>query len=95
MSDNFSQNSANLNMLLPPSTQKVCGTLRDLVPFAQLKNLKNTPGGELLLVLKVPLLCGHLLNYLNATQRIAECISYINVILAVVLNRHFSQYGNT
>ena len=29
---------------------KICDTLRDLVPFVQFKNVKNTHGGVLLLV---------------------------------------------
>ena len=31
----------------------VCGALRDLVPFVQIKNVKNTHEGVLLLVSKV------------------------------------------
>ena len=45
-----------------------CDVLRDLVPFVQIKNVKNTHGGVLLL-LEVTLLHGCFLRFLNCTNR--------------------------
>ena len=48
-----------------------CDALRDLVPFAQFKNVKNTHGGVLLTLLKVTLLheCfSWFLNYTNGSK---------------------------
>ena len=44
-----------------------CDVLRDLVPFVQIKNVKNTHGGVLLL-LKVTLLHGCFSRFLNCTN---------------------------
>ena len=42
--------------------------LRDLVPFVQFKNMKNTHGGVLILVLKLTLLHGCFSHFLNCTN---------------------------
>ena len=45
--------------------QDICDELRDLVAFVQFKNVKNTHGGVLLLVLKAALLHGWFLRSLK------------------------------
>ena len=66
-----------------PQTSKMEAlNLRDLVPFAELKNMKNTHGGVLLLVkcrlqfatlLKVTFLHGCFSRSVNCTNRIKSC----------------------
>ena len=51
----------------------ICDTLRDLVPFVQLKNVRNTHKGVLLLVkpailLKLTFLLGSFSRFLNCTS---------------------------
>ena len=50
--------------------QLICDVLRDLVPFAQFKNMKNTHGGVLLLVKlqAKTLLHGSFSRFLNCTN---------------------------
>ena len=48
--------------------QDICDELRDLVTFVQFKNVKNTHGGVLLLVLKAALLHGWFLRSLIFTN---------------------------
>ena len=51
------------------ANMQICDALRDFVPFVySLKNVENTHGGVLILVLKVTLLHGCFSHFLNCTN---------------------------
>ena len=66
--------------------QDICDELRDLVAFVQFKNVKNTHGGVLLLVLKAALLHGWFLLSLICTNGTRSRKTYICAKIAIFLS---------
>ena len=74
--------------------RNICDALRDLVPFAQFKEMKNSHTGVFLLVklqalatlVKVTLLHGYFSCFLNRTNEIKSlCVTRNIIILLIVI----------